>query len=258
MKLREKIKWFVVRDPCPKNYNLLECCVTSIYCHRHMSGKCFSFLWNGWLTPSLCIQRMHIAFFFIWLFIEFLKEPRSQRQPTDRYTYQTDEGGDHEQSHVPCHHNNAHHLKPTSSTSYPSTAKSILSPTLSTGIHTHSGSCLRRLPRSHLQNGPTYWSCRLAVNATMTSKRATILRRYIKPRESLRLRCATLSRVIIVDKVDPIRFALEPLDEDMTHWVLTFSIPVIDQGKSPLEVYMKSARTNMPTWSRRQETPCKP
>jgi hypothetical protein len=48
------------------------------------------------------------------------------------------------------------------------------------------------------------------------------------------------------------------IDEDMTHRVLMFSIPGINQRGSPLEGYLKPARPNTPTWSRRQETPCKP
>jgi hypothetical protein len=42
-------------------------------------------------------------------------------------------------------------------------------------------------------------------------------------------------------------------DEGMTLRVLTFSIPAIGQGRSPLKEYMKPARPNMPTWSRRQK-----
>jgi hypothetical protein len=47
------------------------------------------------------------------------------------------------------------------------------------------------------------------------------------------------------------------VDEDMTHRVLTSSIPSISQERSPLKGYMKPARPNTLTWSRRQETLCK-
>jgi hypothetical protein len=46
----------------------------------------------------------------------------------DHYTYQTDEGGDHEQDTMPYHHTYVHHQKSKASTSCPSTTRSILSP----------------------------------------------------------------------------------------------------------------------------------
>jgi hypothetical protein len=42
-------------------------------------------------------------------------------------------------------------------------------------------------------------------------------------------------------------------DKGMTPRVLTFSIPAIGQERSPLEEYMKPARPNTPTWSRRKK-----
>jgi hypothetical protein len=42
-------------------------------------------------------------------------------------------------------------------------------------------------------------------------------------------------------------------DEGTTPWVLTFSIPAIDQEGSPLKGYMKPARPSTLTWSRRQK-----
>jgi hypothetical protein len=47
-------------------------------------------------------------------------------------------------------------------------------------------------------------------------------------------------------------------DEGMTPRVLMFSIPAFGYRRSLLEGYVKPARPNMPTWSRSQETPCKP
>jgi hypothetical protein len=54
-------------------------------------------------------------------------------------------------------------------------------------------------------------------------------------------------------KYSPFGMSLTTLDEDMTHRVLMFSIPGSCQGRSPLEGYMKPARPNTPTWSRRQK-----
>jgi hypothetical protein len=48
-------------------------------------------------------------------------------------------------------------------------------------------------------------------------------------------------------------FRASPADEDTTHRVLMFSIPGSCQGRSPLEGYMKPARPNTLTWSRREK-----
>jgi hypothetical protein len=76
-------------------------------------------------TPSLCIQRMHIAF-SIRLFMKALREEYKDHTKaivlaTDLYTHKTDKGGGHEQGHVSCY-TNMHHLKLKASTSCPSTS----------------------------------------------------------------------------------------------------------------------------------------
>jgi hypothetical protein len=42
-------------------------------------------------------------------------------------------------------------------------------------------------------------------------------------------------------------------DEDTIYWAFMFSMPGSYQGRSPFKEYMKPARPNTPTWSRRQK-----
>jgi hypothetical protein len=58
---------------------------------------------------------------------------------------------------------------------------------------------------------------RLAINATITSYSATVMRKSIKPRPSPRPLCATLSSLTVVDVVDANRSTSNTISKDDAH-----------------------------------------
>jgi hypothetical protein len=92
---------------------------------------------------------------------------------------------------------------------------------------------------SHYETPPPWWLCR-CINLILCS--ATW-------HERLRLQ----GKIRVSTQLYDSTRHSGATDEGMTLRVLTFSIPAIGQIRSPLEEYMKPARPNTSTWSRRQK-----
>jgi hypothetical protein len=155
-------------------------------------------------------------FFIRLLFTKSLQERyKDQTEATvlaiDRYTYKADEGGSHEQGPMPCHHTDAHHLKPKASTSYPSPSyEHSRSSRLSASTHVHTSEVAAAIFHEPISERINVLILkRLTVNATTTHDNATILCKSIKPRPSPRPYCAMLPGLTIVDKVDANRTFLK-------------------------------------------------
>jgi hypothetical protein len=78
--------------------------------------KIMSFFRKWGFTPSLCIQRMHTSFYIRKKHqgltrLQQRSNIRSHHLSETRYTYKTDEGGDHGQGPLLWPRTNAHHRK---------------------------------------------------------------------------------------------------------------------------------------------------